>query len=278
LFQVELICGSLTRQLECAEFTIAKSAVIQGPNMVAVPWDSLDSVSLRRELLLNSEPFSHLKTLDPIRMSPHEIYSVLALLLQAQNSGFQLLEFSIGDIFNSGKDVEQGVNEPTDSPRDVSIDNATTELNIDSPIQTRRLPAKRMADSEICTASARDNSMYNDATTAPLVIDQPQLTPPLSKSMIKAAIENVAKAGYLSISDATGIDSPNQVLQHLKTASQQRGEAKTSDSNSRKRGREEMEQDLPNENKQMKRHRAKVAVPTREQSSRYDFLTFSRLY
>jgi hypothetical protein len=76
-------------------------------DLSAVPWDSLNSVSLRRELLLNPELFSHLKTLDPIRMSPYDLYSVLALLLQAQKSGVRLLKFTIAGIFSSDADVEQ---------------------------------------------------------------------------------------------------------------------------------------------------------------------------
>ena len=248
---------------------------MQRSDLSAVPWDSLDSVSLRGELLLNPEPFAHVKTLDPIRMSPHDIYSVLILLLQAQKSGVRLLEFTIADIVSSDADVEQRVSEPpTASPRDVGIDNAIIELEnsisgSDSPIQTLR-PAKSITDS---TASARDNSTYNEGilqksalplqmapTSAPPVINSPQFTPPLFESVIRAALENAAGAG---ISDPTAIDPP-PVLQHLETASPQIGKAETSNPNPQKRRREEMEPGGRN----VKRMKNKVAVPPREQSLR----------
>jgi len=79
--------------LERAEF----ATKVQKSNVINVPWDSLETESLRRKFLVNPEAFSHLKTLDPMRMSPHEVYSVLGLLLQGQDSGVRLLEFSIRD-------------------------------------------------------------------------------------------------------------------------------------------------------------------------------------
>jgi hypothetical protein len=102
------------------------------------------------------------------------------------------------------------------------------------------------------------------------VINPPsQSSPSLSESTIKVAIENIAEASYLTIiSEATAIDDPSQVLQHFET-SQQGGKPKTSNSNSKKRGQQEMEQG-PSEDKQSKKHRGKVAVPRREQSSRCD--------
>jgi len=271
------------------------SAFVQESDLGTVPWDLLDTVSLRRKLLVNPEAFSHVKTLDPMWMSPHDVYIVLALLLKGQDSGVRLLEFSMGDIYNSDMDGERETNKvpepdlPTASPRDMGISSATAELAndiselSDLPIQLLPSPAIRTADSKTCAASTRDKSVYSDGMglqlldpplpllSAPVsrvaspVIDPPtHPSPPLSKSTIKAAIENVAKAGYLSISDTSAIDSPNQAHQPLKTASQQSGKAKTSSSNSKKRGREE--QGSPNENKKMK----KQAVPTCEQSSQYD--------
>jgi hypothetical protein len=45
--------------------------------------------------------------------------------------------------------------------------------------------------------------------------------------MIKIAIENLAKAGYLNIPDTSAIDPLYQALQLLKTAPQQDGNAKS---------------------------------------------------
>jgi hypothetical protein len=167
--------------------------------------------------------------------------------------------------------------------RDASIDSAIAELDNDisqpdSPIQ---LPLSPVKCGETCTASPMDKDISDGVgplldsplhqlsapatcVTSPVIDGPPQPFPPLSKSVIKAAIKKVAEAGYLKISEPT--DSPNQVLQHLKTVSQS-GKAETSNSNSRKRSREE--QGSPNEDKKAK----KQAVPTREQSSRCD--TFS---
>ena len=262
------------------------SAFVQEFDSGTVPWDLLDTVSLRRKLLINPEAFSHVKTLDPMRMSPHDVYAVLALLLKGQDSGVRLLEFSMEDIYNSDMDDEQETNEvpepdlPTASPRDVGIGSATAELDndiselSDLPIQLLPSLAIRTADSNSCAASTRDKSVHGDGI-GPQLLDLPLLSAPASRvaspvidpPTIKAAIENVAKAGYLSISDTRAIDSPNQTHQPLKTASQQSGKAKTS--SSKKRGREE--QGRPNENKKMKKQQA---VPTREQSSRYDIPDF----
>ena len=66
------------------------------------------------------------------------------------------------------------------------------------------------------------------------------------------------RSGYLGISDVTAIDPPNQVLQHLKKASQQSGEAETSNPDPKKRRREEMEPGGAN----VKRMTNKVAIPT----------------
>lgn len=145
-------------------------------------------------------------------MSPYDMYSVLALLLQAQKSGIRLLEFTIAGIFSSDVGVEQQVSKsPTASPNDV----------------------------------------------APPIINPPQL----SESVIRVALENASIAGHLSISDATDIGPPNQVLQH---ASQQSGEAETCNPNPKKRRREEPGASGAN----VKRMKNKVAFPIREQSSR----------
>ena len=258
-------------RLELAEFAI-KSAVIQQLGLNDVPWDLLGSASLRRKLLLNPEPFSQVETLDPIRMSHHDLYGVLALLLQAQGSGVQLLEFSMAGFFHSDADVEQGVNTPgppTASPRAADTTqsrSSTVDLDNDT------------SESDSPTTPPRDNSTYDDgiglqllesprpilsalATPASSVIDKPPSFPPLSESIIKAAIENVAGAGYLSI------DVPNPLPQS-ETVSQQSDVVKINNSNSKKRSREEMEE---GREKQKKKY-DKVPVPTREQSSRYYIL------
>jgi hypothetical protein len=122
---------------------------------LAVPWDLLDTASLRKKLLSNPEAFSHVKTMDPMWMSPHDVCSILALLSNSQGSGVRLLEFSIGDIFDSHADAERETSRPSEPPTgptgDEGIDNVTKiselpDLTIQSPI-----PAKCTAHSKPCT-------------------------------------------------------------------------------------------------------------------------------
>jgi len=269
-----LVVLHLPRQLGHLEFTMTKPAFVQELNLDTVPWDLLDTVSLRRKLLVNPEPFSHVKTLDPMRMSPHDVYDVLALLVKGQDSGVRMLEFSIGDTFNSDAGSNSEIIELS-SQRDDGA-NATTEPDNDvserseSPIH----PPKHTTDSETSTASPRDEGTYNRMSlisTPPVISPPPQSTALLSESMIEVAIKKVAEAGYLGILDANSdgivIDAPNQVLPNLKTVAQQSGKGSTSNSKSKKRRQEEMEQ---GEDEQKKKHT--VAFPTREQSSRYDVL------
>jgi len=85
---------------------------------------------------------------------------------------------------------------------------------------------------------------------------QDSLSP--SESMVETAIRNVAHAGYLSLTHAAADQ----------TLSQQGVNATTkTNSKSKKRTQKEMEQE--GNGKQMKK-RAKIAVPAREQSLRYD--------
>jgi hypothetical protein len=165
-------------------------------------------------------------------MSPHDLYDVLALLQKGQDSGVRLLEFSIGDNFNSNSDAE--LPEPPASPRDVNIDDMTAE-----------------ADGNTSAISYLPIQPPSQATVSPAspMIDPPQSTPTISDSMIKSAIENVAEAGYLNISDVT-IDAASQGKSN----------------NSKKRRQEEQS------GKQTKKHRGNAVVPTREQSLRYDIL------
>ena len=94
----------LPSQFECAEFTI-KSAFVQELDSSAFPWYLLETAPLRKKLLVNSEAFSHVKTLDPMRMALQDVYTVLAQLLKGQDSGIRLLEFSIKDFINSNTNV-----------------------------------------------------------------------------------------------------------------------------------------------------------------------------
>lgn len=125
--------------LKLTEFAI-KSAVVHGSDLDPVPWDLLDTVQLRRKLLVKPEVFSHLKTLDPMRMSLPDLYNVLTLLVKGQDSGVRVLEFSVG---NSNTDSEPEISElmdpstqspePPASPRDMGIENANTARQSSPP-------------------------------------------------------------------------------------------------------------------------------------------------
>jgi len=138
-----------------------------------------------------------------------------------------------------------GLPDPPASTGDEGFDNATAELDHD---------ISELPDSPIQSLSLLSAQ-----------IGSPVIDPSQSKSVTKVAIENVAKAGYLNIFNATAVEVDNQVLQHLKKAS---GSQPGGNANS-KRKREEIEQGQgPNEVKQ-KPEKKRQAVPTREQSSRY---------
>jgi hypothetical protein len=234
--------------LKHAEFAI-KTAVVQESASDTVPWDLLDAGALRKKLLVKPETFSHVETLDPMRMSLPDLYNVLALLVKGQDSGVRLLEFSV---------------EKSDTDTDVEI----SEL-IDPPAQSPEQPAlPRDVGPRINNAST---ALDSDASP-------PQSSPSLSNlksGMIKVAIGKVAEAGYLHlISGETTTDAPNQVLT-FETAFQQGGNEETSNHHCKKRrrrGEEEMGWDGSNEDKPTKKRNDKKAVPSREQSSRYDRL------
>lgn len=59
-----------------------------------IPWDSLNSVSIREKLLVWPEPLLHVPTLDPVRMAVSDIYEVLSLLVKGQDGGTQPLMFT----------------------------------------------------------------------------------------------------------------------------------------------------------------------------------------
>jgi hypothetical protein len=90
------------------------------------------------------------------------------------------------------------------------------------------------------------------AAVSPVPVVGLSFKSPSSESMVEVAIQNVARAGYLSITHAAinADQSPSQQGVHMTTT------------NSKKRT--EMEQ----EGNPMKK-RAKITVPAREQSSRY---------
>ncbi len=249
------------------------------------PWDLLDTTALRRKLLVKPETFSHVKTLDPMRMTLHEVYDVLDLLLKGQTSRVRPLEFSIPDNFDSNANP-QGDNmselpanplTPPLKPRTASpgdIDNAKgtagTEPHTTSPREAGvnnaiisnhlvNVRAERNTESDPHTAAAVP-SLFNplSASAADLPFKSP---PPSFESMASIAIQNVACAGYLSIiphATALKVDQ---------TPSQQSVIVKT-DSKSKKRTEMEMEQE-ENSRKQ-KEKRAKISVPAREQSLRYE--------
>ena len=180
-------------------------------------------------------------------MPLQDVYAVLELLSKGQESGLRPLEFSNQDLFNSnGQDTEQEINKllgpepPIASPRGESIGSATAEL-----------------DNDLRELSDSDSPFQVSLSLAKSTVSQP-----LSMSLVKVAVDKVAEASYLNISDVPAIDSPKQALpMHLRTTSQQSRE-KNSGLRSKKRSREE--QDGRNEGRKTK----KQVVPTREQSSR----------
>ena len=198
-------------------------------------------------------------------MSPHDVYNVLELLSQGQNSGVQVLEFSIGGDFNYDAELEND----TASPRDVGVDNANGDLDtginelLDVSIQS---PSERSPGSELRDASPRNvgiDSTTTELNELPVIDPSSKSLSPLSESTIKLAIKNVAQAGHLTInSEAVAIN----VVEAVQDLSKLGGKAKIGTSKSKKRRREEggPSEEMP------KAQRAKVAVPPREQSSRYD--------
>ena len=62
-----------------------------------IPWDALNSAEHRRTLLMDTEPFSTFKSLDPCRMSTTEMYDILNLITNAQEEEHYLLEFNVND-------------------------------------------------------------------------------------------------------------------------------------------------------------------------------------
>jgi len=61
------------------------------------PWDALHGAEHRLTLLMDPDPFSHFKSLDPSRMSVAEVYDALNALSNAQDEDCALLEFNLND-------------------------------------------------------------------------------------------------------------------------------------------------------------------------------------
>jgi hypothetical protein len=244
------------------EFAVHQS----GQDDVAVPWDFLDTAALKK-LLVNPEPFSHVKTLNPRRMTPRDVYDVLDLLLKGQNSGVQLLEFSIRDNFdfNSNLQDDNEISElpdpltPPPNPRTTSASPGDTGSDNEiADTATEQYTARNVGSDSTITELASDHSVeFCNTESHPRTAIGPKSLPPLSASA--AASQNVA-------------NTPIRADQN-QTPSQQGVNVKTTNSKSKKRTQREMEQE-EDSGKQMKR--AKLAVPAREQSLRYDASTFSQ--
>jgi hypothetical protein len=135
---------------------------------------------------------------------------------------------------------------------------ATAEIVSDHSVQ---FSAKRNIESDPRNAVGLrlQDSPFPSSTSAAvgLPFESP---PPLSESAVEAAIQNIARAGYLSIAHAAAINADQ-------TPSQQGTNATTANSQSKKRMETETEKE--GSGKQTKK-RAKIAIPAREQSLRYD--------
>jgi hypothetical protein len=235
---------------QCAEFAIQQS-VIQ--DEVTVPWDLLDTAALRKKLLVKPETFSHVKTLDPMRMTLREVYDVLDLLLKGQASKVQPLEFTIPDNFDSNANLQDDdMSElPTDSPGD--IDNAKGTAGTEPHTSSPREAGVNNATVSNHLVNVQFRAERNtDPLSASAAADIPfKSSPPSFESTTEIAIQNVARAGIIPHATAIKADQ---------TPSRQ------SNSKSKKRTEVEMEQE-ENSRKQTKK-RAKIAVPAREQSLR----------
>ena len=215
---------------QCAEFAVNQSVV---QDKVTVPWDLLDKAALHKKLLVNSETFSHVKTLDPLRMTPRDVYEVLDLLLKGQTSGVQLLEFSIRDNFDSNAnlqddDISELPDPPTPppkprtaSPGEMGIDNATTELDNDiSGLHTERHPASpRNVDIE-CTIAGLDNDVSYTSWAKRTVESEPR----------------TASSRNIGIDGATETDNGTSSLRGSSIQSQSKGADGTEPYNTRETG------------------------------------------
>lgn len=256
-----------------AEFSVQQSST---QDEVAVPWDLLDTTALRRKLLVKPETFSHVKTLDPMRMTLREVYDVLDLLLKGQISRVQPLEFSIPDNFDVNLEdddlSELPVNPPTPpfkppttSPEDVDNKKGTAgaephttssrEGGVNNATVDNHFQASKSGPPTAVVPSLR-----SDPISASAAADLPFKSPPCSlESVTEIAIQNVARAGYLSI-------VPHATAVKDQTPSRQSVIVKTDSKSKKRKEKEEQEESGRKQGKK----RAKVAVPAREQSLRFE--------
>jgi len=81
-----------------------------------VPWDLLNSIPLRKRLLVCPEPLLHVPTLDPVRMAISDTYEVLSLLVKGQDCGTPLLMFTTSSQARSSTEPDDGIGELSDLP------------------------------------------------------------------------------------------------------------------------------------------------------------------
>jgi hypothetical protein len=207
-------------------------------------------------------------------MTPRDAYNVLDLLLKGQSSGVQTLEFSIRNSFDSHANQRDDDNselpDPLTPPKprtssigDLGIDNAPRKEGVGELKNNAMAEIISDHSERYCDPHSLPLSLTPAATS--LVVGLPfESPPPSSESMVEVAIRNVARAGYLSIThDAINPDQTSSQLEGV-------------NSKSKKRTQEEMEQE-DGSGKKMKK-RAKIAVPAREQSLRYDALSGSHRF
>lgn len=190
---------------------------------VDVPWDLLNTAVSRKRLLVNPESFSHMKTLDPIRMAPHDVYDFLGLLLKSQNSGIQPLEFSIKDNFDCDAELQDDEisdlptpppNSRTSSPENASINCATAELDISGltdPSSSIQSAAKRTFNTAIEPHAALTRDTGVDSTRTGLDDDVGNAL--LEKRTPESEL-HAASPGDVSVHGTTKIDDGFSGLLH----------------------------------------------------------------
>ena len=281
---------------KCADFAANRSVVQQ---KVAVPWDLLDTAALRRKFLVNPKSFSHVKTLDPMRMTPRDVYNILDLLLKDQSSGVQTLAFSIRNSFDSHANQRDDDNSELPDPLtplkphassigDLGIDNVITEMDNDISGLHDPFTEKRTfdtANTERHPASPRKEGVreLKNNAMAEIISDHserycnPHLQNSLPLSSTPAATslvvglpfespppssESMVEVAIRNVARAGYLSITHDAVNPDQTSSQLEGV----NSKPKKRTQEEMEQE--DSGKKMKK-RAKIAVPAREQSLRY---------
>ncbi|KAF9531031.1 hypothetical protein CPB83DRAFT_150087 [Crepidotus variabilis] len=138
-----------------------------------VPWSRLRESQLRRELLVNPQPLSHLTSLDPDAMIARDVYDAIGLLAKYQVEGGCALEFTVADDISDSSEIEEVLDPvPVNGPTAAAFN--------------------RMVDETI----ARECSLKLDSIKFPANDD-------VATSLITSAIRNVAQAGFLSIRESS---------------------------------------------------------------------------